>query len=139
MNTEHFKAWIAALRSDRYGQCTGQLRDSDGYCCLGVLADISPVPWSDEPSTDDVWVPGVDCEDPGAGTPGPGVMSWLDLSAERGDLTPDWPEGLMTQGDERGHITGYPLYLLTATHMNDECRFTFAQIADVFEYFGVAE
>jgi hypothetical protein len=32
--------WIEALRSGKYGQCTGKLTDGEGYCCLGVLAHI---------------------------------------------------------------------------------------------------
>lgn len=37
-----FKAlWLEALRSGRYQQTRGQLRSSSGYCCLGVLCDIS--------------------------------------------------------------------------------------------------
>lgn len=32
--------WIEALRSGKYSQSTGTLRDTNGYCCLGVLCDI---------------------------------------------------------------------------------------------------
>ena len=36
--------WVAALRSGKYKQGTGQLRtEDDCYCCLGVLCDISGV------------------------------------------------------------------------------------------------
>lgn len=35
------KEWIKALRSGKYEQCTGQLRDVDTYCCLGVLCEIA--------------------------------------------------------------------------------------------------
>lgn len=34
-------AWVAALRSDKYKQTTGVLRNTrNEYCCLGVLCDI---------------------------------------------------------------------------------------------------
>ena len=39
--------WVKALRSGKYKQTTGQLRECDddgkpvGYCCLGVLCDIT--------------------------------------------------------------------------------------------------
>lgn len=33
-------AWSAALRSGTYAQCTGQLRDAKGFCCLGVAGDL---------------------------------------------------------------------------------------------------
>jgi len=33
-----FKAWTEALRSGEYEQCTGQLHDGTGFCCIGVAA-----------------------------------------------------------------------------------------------------
>jgi hypothetical protein len=33
--------WVAALRSGEYKQCKDQLKDGGGYCCLGVLCEIS--------------------------------------------------------------------------------------------------
>jgi hypothetical protein len=41
MKPEIKPAWIAALRSGKYQQTTGRLRDSNGFCCLGVLCDLS--------------------------------------------------------------------------------------------------
>lgn len=41
MNPEVKTRWIEALRSGRYKQTRGQLRDDEGFCCLGVLCDIS--------------------------------------------------------------------------------------------------
>ena len=45
MNQEIKAKWVAALRSGDYKQTTGELRsgdeDSHGYCCLGVLCEIS--------------------------------------------------------------------------------------------------
>ncbi len=34
------KQWVEALRSGLYQQCTGQLCDGTGYCCLGVLSKV---------------------------------------------------------------------------------------------------
>jgi hypothetical protein len=34
--------WVAALRSGKYKQVTGSLQNNGGFCCLGVLCDISP-------------------------------------------------------------------------------------------------
>lgn len=46
MNPEIKTKWIAALRSGSYKQTTGVLRDSRGYCCLGVLCDVvDPDKW----------------------------------------------------------------------------------------------
>lgn len=39
--------WVEALRSGRYTQARGALRDAaGGHCCLGVLADIAGIDWS---------------------------------------------------------------------------------------------
>jgi hypothetical protein len=32
--------WLDALRSGQYKQTVGRLKDSEGYCCLGVLCDV---------------------------------------------------------------------------------------------------
>ncbi len=32
--------WIKALRSGKYKQTTGSLKDCTGFCCLGVLCDL---------------------------------------------------------------------------------------------------
>lgn len=58
MNLEIRDRWVAALRSGKYKQGEGVLRESiivDGvtlysYCCLGLLADIvDPDGWGSEP------------------------------------------------------------------------------------------
>lgn len=41
MNPEIKQQWIEALRSGRYKQGQGSLRDHDEYCCLGVLCDLA--------------------------------------------------------------------------------------------------
>ena len=41
MNPEAKQAWVAALRSGEYQQGFGKLRDTKGYCCLGVLCDLA--------------------------------------------------------------------------------------------------
>lgn len=41
MKKEIADKWVEALRSGRYKQCKSWLRDNDGFCCLGVLCDIS--------------------------------------------------------------------------------------------------
>lgn len=40
MTREQADKWIAALRSGKYKQTTGVLRNDNGYCCLGVLCNI---------------------------------------------------------------------------------------------------
>ena len=51
LNPELKLRWITALRSGKYVQGTGYLRDiNNNYCCLGVLADIlDPEGWVPKP------------------------------------------------------------------------------------------
>lgn len=38
-------AWVAALRSGQYTQCTGTLENMNGHnCCLGVFAHVAGIP-----------------------------------------------------------------------------------------------
>ena len=41
MNQEIKTKWVAALRSGEYEQTEGALKDHCGFCCLGVLCEIS--------------------------------------------------------------------------------------------------
>jgi len=41
MNPEIKAKWVAALRSGVYKQTRENLKDDDGFCCLGVLCKIS--------------------------------------------------------------------------------------------------
>ena len=45
LSSEQIDNWIAALRSGNYPQATGCLRSDNGYCCLGVLADLNGAEW----------------------------------------------------------------------------------------------
>lgn len=51
LDPELKQRWVSALRSGKYHQGHGCLRDIDNnYCCLGVLADlIDPEAWSYTP------------------------------------------------------------------------------------------
>lgn len=40
MNQQIKEQWVAALRSGEYQQTKTVLHDSEGFCCLGVLADL---------------------------------------------------------------------------------------------------
>lgn len=40
MNQHVKELWVNALRSGDYSQAKGALRNSQGYCCLGVLCDL---------------------------------------------------------------------------------------------------
>lgn len=61
MNPEIKAKWLEALRSGKYEQGKGVLRDAENrFCCLGVLCDlISPDSWDEAPSLDNVMICGV--------------------------------------------------------------------------------
>lgn len=42
MKKSHAMKWINALRSGKYKQTKNYLRNSQGYCCLGVANEIFP-------------------------------------------------------------------------------------------------
>ena len=44
MNEKIKKRWIRALTSGRYKKGTGQLRNGNKFCCLGVLLEVAGVP-----------------------------------------------------------------------------------------------
>ena len=45
MRADLKKAWIDALRSGDYKQCSNVLHYGSGFCCLGVLLDIEGETW----------------------------------------------------------------------------------------------
>lgn len=112
--------WIARLRSGRYKQGIGYLREKGKFCCLGVgcdvLADEGLGEWSKGDIDAFVYS--------GSG----------DASMER--LPSGVPE-LFDLSDQEGELPfrdrcGQRVYL---TFMNDVYDCTFDQIADVIEYF----
>lgn len=117
------RAWLDALRGKGekvYTQCKGKLHTVEGYCCLGVKADVEGVAW--EPI-------------------GNRTFAMLGLT---------WPETMMLSGDHLGGLEDLSLTLpidsrLTAiasgatlpaqdalSRMNDS-GFTFDEIADFIE------
>lgn len=51
MKPEIKQLWIEALKSGRYKQGKGALRSINGYCCLGVLADLYVRDWTNNNKT----------------------------------------------------------------------------------------
>lgn len=43
MNAELKAKWVKALRGGEYRQSKFALKDSQGYCCLGVLAEVAGI------------------------------------------------------------------------------------------------
>jgi hypothetical protein len=106
MDAQLKKQWLEALRSGKYDQGTGQLRDGNCFCCLGILCDIfSPSGWY---ITDGIyeWVHG----------------EGLDESHEGGVL----PRNFRVRCGIYGHIEARLI------EMNDSGK-PFTQIADYIE------
>ena len=47
MNKQAKEKWVEALRSGKHKQGKRVLRDNGRYCCLGVLCEISGLPYND--------------------------------------------------------------------------------------------
>lgn len=120
--------WTTALRSREYEQTTGELCTtySDGsrkYCCLGVACEAMGLT-GDESGQ----YLGVNSILPFE------VAAWLlgQGMAELGDAVRDPMIALGTYTDRDGYA-----YMLRCTALNDEYHFTFEQIADLVDYFGI--
>lgn len=126
---ENAKKWLKALRSGKYNQTRGHLRDSNGYCCLGVACDI----YAKESGEDIEWEEANHIDNPIAaeaaivyqigfktGTLPAEVKNWLGLNSETGyifDPEEEWDEEI------------------SLTELNDEKKFSFDQIADFVEMY----
>lgn len=130
MNQENFNAWLEELRTTDKKQGREILKDADGgYCCLGIGCVLMGL---EETVTEDgVKFDGVDLLAP------PAFFEWLGVSwpgpndGTQADLWPDWGE-VGTLLDREFD----PIEHISASNLNDG-GFTFAQIADIFAYFGV--
>ena len=100
------RKWVEALRSGKYRQTTGVLRDRDGFCCLGVLCDISET---------GKWEQGNDGE-------------WYHQGYT--DVLPKPVQQLVGLRTNFGRINGSQGHNLS--EMND-IEYSFASIADVIE------
>lgn len=126
---ENRAQWLAALRSGTYSQTKGYLRTDEGYCCLGVACDVAGIP-SERLSTA-AWNfgrYGMDQVLPEEGE------EWLGVNTANPQL--DIPFDLIEQGprfpDEDFVAGGVGT---TLAELNDG-GLTFAQIADMIDYFG---
>ncbi len=108
LNIRNMRKWVKALRSGEYQQTTGALKNSVGFCCLGVACDISKVGRWDSyncytTDSDGDW-----------GTLPVEVCSWLGIKSKNPSL-------------RSGHGRK------AASILNDDDGASFAQIADAIE------
>jgi len=106
------KAWVTALRSGEFKQGKGQLhnRETDTYCCLGVLCEIAV---KSGVNVKQEWMGDCKMFDGHFGTLPPAIREWSGLE----------------QGGARVWIHDRPLML---TDQNDNYA-TFEEIADAIE------
>ena len=104
--------WLAALEGGTYKQAKWQLRDGDGFCCLGVACDLyDPSKWRDGGWRDGYWW------DEGWGD-GEGKV-----------LTPDVASALgLRFFNGRFGVPGEGMWMYCLSERNDEGA-TFAEIA----------
>lgn len=128
---------IEALRSGEYTQVTGQLgkRLPDGTvgnCCLGVASRLAGVRgrWA-------WWGAGIVYDGEPKVAP-PRVQDWLGVSSCSNPANPDidYPEEYATYQEQVDDAVLIFDGIGSMAELND-AGFTFAQIADILDYFGV--
>lgn len=149
MNHDNIKKWTESLRDPDLNQTQGALCvvKSDGtqsYCCLGLGSSLVPGMQVTHPDGYIAQYPTSDYEVKFGEAQVRGLaprefIEWLGLErANDGnwmrrelDIYLDFPHHLSARGGAR-------LRLYTCSHLND-AGFTFPQIADLIDYFGIAE
>ena len=112
MKREVMQMWVDALRSGKYRQTTLQLRDVDGYCCLGVLCDLHR-----EKTGQGSWSPDGyynTGDDTDGFIPTPAVAEWAGLKGRSPDVSLDVGRDL---------IAG----------LNDDDGYGFLELADIIQ------
>ena len=116
--------WLADLRSGKFPQTTGALRNGNGYCCLGVLCDIyaqeTGVEWAVPNDYDNCTMHGNDSTLPYE------VEQWAGLTHEHGGYV-----AVTKRYDEGEETTVF--HSPSLTELNDAWNYDFKQIADVIE------
>lgn len=138
MNHDNINKWVEFLRTTDLPQGQKRLRSEEGYCCLGigcVVAGIEAVSDFDRHAFGEHRCDSLAPYE---------FMEWLGISYDpeysdqEFDLVIDWPEEMTlrvsrySSSDIQAEYSG----VWTLAKLNDS-GFTFAQIADVIEYFGI--
>lgn len=122
MNKEVKDKWVAALRSKKYKQAKETLTDLEGgFCCLGVLCDISGMSeWNEkgEYLDDDALLPKE-------------VRMWADMQSCTGSIPIPVTKNILQWLDN--HEEEIETEFTDLVGMNDSGHFTFNEIADVIE------
>ena len=87
--------WVAALRSGKYKQAQGSLRQGNKFCCLGVLCDLHSEETGNEWGRD-----AFEFEYMGfTGTLPEEVQKWAGLRGEKPEVVPDVDLADLNDGD----------------------------------------
>lgn len=118
-NIENIRKWVDALRSGDYQQGQGALHnivseDEHYYCCLGVACDLSGVPVNDTIKNN--------------------VLGVLVRYGEQAQI---WcaPDEVLDWLGFDANVVLFDVYEgeYSLIELNDECKYTFNQIADIIE------
>ncbi len=94
--------WVSALTSGEYGQCKGELRNADGFCCLGVLTDMyakeHSLKWSIDGWGDYRFIDKIGHV--AMGTLTKNIMKWAGLNNHDGSY-------ISAEGETYNHLPGY--------------------------------
>jgi len=101
---KNIRKWVDALRSGEYKQTTGSLHDADGYCCLGVACKV--------------FIPAEKLKKDEDGC----IHGFMPLDQ---NYAPRWLTFINKDFDR---LTEAEL-----TALNDECEFSFDEIADLLQ------
>ena len=131
------RAWVTALRSGEYKQTLGELQaSSNSFCCLGVACMVA-MPPEDRGTNDLGYLVGYDLGHQN------NALNEIGLISTNGTPTycpEDRFEDLVRYVKslwlpDFDHGFGLPPESLSLTHLNDEVKLSFEQIADVLENF----
>jgi hypothetical protein len=145
--TDNQRAWVDALRSGKFKQGVGALKkfrdDVPTYCCLGVATELTGFAGEETEETGLVYFtrPGESEDDSGyVSFPFAEVREWLgdnNTGGMSGDIYLDVPDEIAKLPSPRGLVDAI-FYNTGVSVLNDD-GFTFDQIADCIEYFGVRD
>lgn len=113
MKKEIAKIWINALKSGKYGQTKGVLKSDNGYCCLGVLCQISKLGEFKQLIGNDIISFVLPSGNMSCSSLPSEVLGWADMADELGNFN---------ESDS----------FSTLSLLNDSGK-TFAEIADIIE------
>lgn len=127
--------WTSALRSRQYAQTTGELcavyeNGNSEYCCLGVACEVMGLTYVTSPRE----ARGFENED--AVLPR-SVAAWL-YGIKDWEVTDAGTDPLIAIPQDYTDRSGV-WYYLRCTTLNDDLHFTFDEIADLVDYFGIVQ